>query len=66
MSHCMIGDGNGTQCLSSETVSIIADMALEGEHSFTVTLSAPLDSGFTIGSRDVLTVIISDATDCKL
>ena len=59
------GDGNETERQTSQGVSIIADMALEGTHSFTVNLYSPLNTGYTIGSRDVLTVIILDTTDCK-
>ena len=67
VAHCMIGDGDGAECLSSANVTIVNDMALEGEHSFTVTLNASEASamGYTLGSRNVLTVIISDTADCK-
>lgn len=49
---------------TSEGVSIVSDMALEGAHTFTVTL--PSDSTeYSIGPRNVLTVIILDSADCK-
>ena len=61
-----INAADGTERMTAETVSILADSALEGPHSFTVAIVMTPFLEYSVGSRNVLTVNIMDTADCTI